>query len=226
MSIKIKEIPKIDRPRERLIAKGSHCLSDEELLAIILAGGTANVSAKELAGEVIKYCGGLDKFGNVSYPELLTIKGIGPAKACNILSLIELSKRLNQKQREITDVKLTSPDIVFNYYKYLKELSQEYFYCLYLDSGKRVLKEKLLSVGTANYSMVHPRDVFKEAYLTNAVSIICLHNHPSGDITPSKDDINMTYNLKQIGKLLGIEIIDHIIIGWDSYYSFLENDKI
>ena len=101
VSIKIKEIPKIDRPRERLIAKGSHSLSDEELLAIILAGGTANISAKDLAGEVIKYCDGLDKLVNVSYHELLKIKGIGPAKACNILSLIELSKRLNQKQRKI-----------------------------------------------------------------------------------------------------------------------------
>ena len=105
-------------------------------------------------------------------------------------------------------------------------LSQEHFYCLYLNSGKKVIKEKLLFIGTVNYSMIHPRDIFKEAYLLNAVSIICIHNHPSGDVTPSVNDINMTVNLKNVGELLGIEIVDHIIIGKNKYYSFLENDKI
>lgn len=226
VSIKIKEIPKIDRPRERLISKGANSLSDEELLAIILNGGTINISAKELAGEVIKYSGSLGKLVNITFQELLKIKGIGPAKACNILSLIELSKRLNQKQREIINIKLNSPTIVFDYYRYLSNLQQEHFFCLYLDSGKKVLREKLLFVGTVNYSLVHPRDIFKEACLVNAVSIICVHNHPSGDLTPSKDDIKITTNLKQVGELLGIEIIDHIIISYTGYYSFLENSKI
>ena len=226
VSIKIKEIPKIDRPRERLINKGSSSLSDEEVLAIILKTGTNNISAKELAAQIINYCGGFEKLKNITLHELLNIKGIGEAKACLILAAIEFSKRINQKQREIIGLRLLSPDIVFNYYAHLSMLSQEHFYCLYLNSGKKVIKEKLLFIGTVNYSMVHPRDVFKEAYLLNAVGIICIHNHPSGDITPSKSDINLTLNLKKVGELLGIEIIDHIIIGKDNYYSFLENDQI
>ncbi len=226
VSIKIKEIPKMDRPRERLINKGSNSLSDEEVLAIILKAGTNNVSAKELAAQIINYCGGLEKLANITFHELLNIKGIGEAKACLVLAAIEFSKRINQKQREIVGVKLTNPEIVFNYFQNLNTLSQEHFYCLYLNSAKKVLKEKLLFVGTVNYSMIHPRDIFKEAFLLNAVSIICIHNHPSGDVTPSKNDINMTENLKQVGELFGIEIVDHIIIGKNKYYSFLENDKI
>ncbi len=226
VSIKIKEIPKIDRPRERLISKGSQSLSDEELIAIILSGGTVNMSAKELAGELIKYCGSLDKLNKITYLELLKIKGIGPAKACNILALCELSKRINKTTREILKVKLSNPNIVFEYYKDLKDLPQEHFYCLYLDNKNKVIKEKLLFVGTVNYSMVHPRDVFKEAYLSNAISIICIHNHPSGDVTPSREDEIITSNLKSVGYLLDIKIIDHIIIGNSSYYSFLENGKI
>ncbi len=226
VSIMIKEIPKIDRPRERLINKGSNSLSDEEILAIILKTGTNNVSAKELASQIIKYCDGLENLNNITFQELLNIKGIGEAKACLLLAVVEFSKRIKQKQREIIGVKLTSPEIVFNYYQNLGLLSQERFYCLYLDSGKKVIQEKLLFMGTVNYSMVHPRDIFKEAYLLNAVAIICLHNHPSGDVTPSSNDITLTENLKKIGDLFGIEIVDHIIVSENNYYSFLENNKI
>ncbi len=226
VSIKIKEIPKIDRPRERLISKGSSSLSDEELLAIILKTGTNNVSAKELAGQIINYAGGLSNLNNLSLPELLKIKGIGEAKACDLLAVLELARRINQKRREILKVKLIHPQIVVDYYKHLTDLDQEHFYCLYLNSQKKVIGEKLLFIGTVNYSMVHPRDVFKEAYLLNAVGIICIHNHPGGDVAPSKDDEVITQNLKKVGELLGIEIVDHIIIGGDNYYSFKENDKI
>lgn len=226
VNIKIKEIPKIDRPRERLINKGSESLSDEEVLAIILKTGTNNVSAKDLASQILNYCGGLENLNNITFHELTNLKGIGEAKACLILSALEFSKRINQKQREIVGIKLTNPEIVFNYYQKLGLLSQERFYCLYLNSSKKVIKEKLLFMGTVNYSMIHPRDIFKEAYLLNAVSIICIHNHPSGDVTPSEKDINMTVNLKKIGDLFGIEIVDHIIISKNNYYSFLENDKI
>ena len=222
----MKEIPKIDRPRERLISKGPASLSDAEVLAIILKTGTTDVSVTELARRIINYCGGLENLSNITLHELLKMKGIGEAKACLLLAAIEFGKRINQKQREIIGIKLTNPEIVFNYYQSLKTFSQECFYCLYLDSGKKVIKEKLLFMGTVNYSMIHPRDIFKEAYLLDAVSIICIHNHPSGDVTPSVNDINMTLNLKKIGDLFGIEIVDHIIIGKDNYYSFLENDKI
>ena len=104
--------------------------------------------------------------------------------------------------------------------------SQEQFYCIYLDAGKKVIEEKLLFMGTANYSLVHPRDIFKEAYLLNASSIICVHNHPSGDVKPSKEDINMTIRIREVGLIMGIRLDDHIIIGDDKYYSFLENGEI
>ncbi len=226
VSIKIKEIPKIDRPRERLISKGSSSLSDEELLAIILKTGTNNISAKELASQIIKYSGSLKNLNRVTLPELLKIKGIGEAKACDLLAAIELGRRINQKRREILKVKLTHPEVVADYYQHLAHLPQEHFYCLYLNSHKKVIGEKLLFIGTVNYSMVHPRDVFKEAYLLNAVGVICIHNHPGDSISPSKDDEIVTKNLQQAGTLLGIEIVDHIIIGDNKYYSFKENDKI
>ena len=115
---------------------------------------------------------------------------------------------------------------MFEYYKIKINSTQEQFYCIYLDASKKVLEEKLLFIGTANYSLVHPRDVFKEAYLLNATGIICVHNHPSGEVRPSREDINLTNRLKDVGMLLGIKLIDHIIIGEDKYYSFLENGKI
>ncbi len=226
VNIKIKEIPKLDRPRERLIRKGSNSLSDAEVLAILLKTGTNNVSAMDLAKEIIKCAGGLENLNNITYHELLKIKGIGEAKACLVLALIEFSKRINQKQREIIGERFINPEIVFLYYQNLKNLAQEHFYCLYLDNKKKIIKEKLLFVGTLNYSMVHPRDIFKEAFLLDAVSIICVHNHPSGDTTPSQRDIELTNNLIKISELFGIEFTDHIIIGYNSYYSFLENNKI
>ena len=121
---------------------------------------------------------------------------------------------------------MTDPSMLYEHYKIILEnCYQEHFYCIYLDNQKRIIKEKLLFVGTINYSIVHPREIFKEAYTLSATSIICIHNHPSLDITPSKEDKILTQNLKEVGNLLGIPVIDHIIIG-DGYYSFLENGEI
>ena len=223
VNIKIKEIPKLDRPRERLIRKGSNSLSDAEVLAILLKTGTNNISAMDLAKEIIKRAGGLENLNNITYHELLKIKGIGEAKACLVLALIEFSKRINQKQREIIGERFINPEIVFLYYQNLKNLAQEHFYCLYLDNKKKIIKEKLLFVGTLNYSMVHPRDIFKEAFLLDAVSIICVHNHPSGDPTPSQSDYRATDRIYECTQMLGIELLDHIIIGDGIYESVIKN---
>ena len=225
MNIKIKELPENERPRERLINKGARSLSDEELLSIVLKTGTKDMSAKSLASLLLKKYG-LKKLKNISYHELTNIKGIGNAKACLILAISELSKRFNVKQDKIIDVKITSPEVIYEYYKDIFNPFQEEFYCLYLNSGKIVLKEKLLFVGTVNRSMIHPRDIFKEAYLLNATAIICVHNHPNGDVKPSKEDINTTDRLNQIGHLMGIKLVDHVIINENNYYSFLQNGKI
>ena len=223
MNIKIKELPLNERPRERLINKGVSSLSNEELLSIVLKTGTKDMSAKVLASYILKKVGNIQNLKNITYHELTRIKGIGAAKACLVLAFIELSKRMNVKLDKITDIRFKSPDIVYEYFKNNINLSQEEFYCLYLDSNKKILKDKLLFIGTANYSMVHPRDVFKEAYLVNATALICIHNHPSGDVRPSKEDEKITERLNQIGYLMGVKLLDHIIIGENNYYSFLEN---
>ena len=131
------------------------------------------------------------------------------------------------KCSSLNSVVVNNADVVFNYFKDLfLNKKQEYFYCLYLDSKKTVIENKLLFIGTLNKSLVHPREVFKEAYLLSASSIICIHNHPSGNVNPSKDDIDITNQLSSIGYLMGIKLVDHLIIGNDSYYSFLEAGKI
>lgn len=226
MNTKIKELPINDRPRERLINKGVQSLSDEELLSIVLKTGTKDVSAKVLAMELLKKIGSIQNLKNVGFHALTQIKGIGTAKACLILAIQELNRRMNIKQDKIVDVKVTTPEIVYDYYKNIVNEYQEYFYCLYLDSNKKVLSEKLLFMGTVNQSMVHPRDVFKEAYLVNATAIICVHNHPTGDVRPSKEDILVTERLNDIGYLMGIKLVDHVIVSKNRYYSFLENGKI
>lgn len=226
MSIKIKDLPINDRPRERLINKGVQSLSDEELLSIVLKTGTKDVSAKVLAMELLKKIGTIQNLKNIGFHALTQIKGIGTAKACLILAIQELNRRMNIKQDKIVDVKITTPEVVYDYYKNIVNEYQEYFYCLYLDSNKKVLSEKLLFMGTVNESMVHPRDVFKEAYLVNATAIICVHNHPTGDVRPSKEDIIVTDRLNEIGYLMGIKLVDHVIVSKNKYYSFLENGKI
>ena len=227
MGIKIKDIPINDRPRERLINGGVDILSDEELLAVIIKTGTRELSAKDLSGLILSKVKGINNLNEYNLEKLKSIKGIGEAKACLILACIELSKRMNREVLNINNTKFTNCEIVYNYYKnIIGDKKQEYFYCIYLDNNKKIIKDKLLYIGTINYSIVHPREVFKEAYMLSASAIICVHNHPSGNVLPSKQDLELTKNLISIGNLLGIKVIDHIIIGNNNYYSFLENNDI
>lgn len=227
MSPKIKELPKNERPRERLLHHGVEFLNNEELLSIIIKTGTKDYSAKELASNILKLVDRIQDLKNISINKLMKIKGIGQTKACEIIALIELTKRINQDIETIHNVKINSSDLVFNYYKeILKDQKQEQFYCLYLDSSNKVLKSSLLFMGTINKSNVYPREIFKEAYLLGATAIICVHNHPSGNIKPSMDDINITKSIKEIGNMMGVKLLDHVIIGKNSYYSFLENGNI
>jgi len=225
MSLKMKDIPKCERPVERLLDKGSEFLSNEELLSILIKTGTKDLSARELAALIIKENDG--KLNNINYQKLKSIKGIGEAKSAVILAALELGRRINKKVSSINNIKITSADIVYKYYNDIfYDKKQEYFYCIYLDANKVVLKEKLLFIGTLDYSLVHPREVFKEAYNLSASSIICVHNHPSGNVLPSKNDFEITNKLIEIGNLLGIKIVDHVIIGFNNYYSFLENNDM
>ena len=227
MAVKIKDLTTLDRPRERLIKYGAKALSDSELLAILLISGNNKYSVKDLASIVLKKSGGLKNLKDTNYEILTKIDGIKNSKACIILACIELANRMNSNLVDIRRCKLNNSELVFQYYKDLfKDLKQEHFYCVYLDSSKKVISDKCLFKGTLNYSLVHPREVFKEAYLLSASAIICVHNHPSGNINPSNQDIEITNNLISIGNLHGIKIVDHIIIGDNKYYSFYENNLI
>lgn len=220
--MKIKEIPKNERPVERLILNGCEFLSNEELLSILIKTGSKEYSAKDLASFILKSCDG--DLNYINYQKLKSIKGIGDTKSACILAGLELGKRANRKIETLNNIKISSADIVFEYYRnFFINKKQEYFYCIYLDSNKVVICDKLLFMGTLDYSVVHPREVFKEACNVSASSIICIHNHPSGNVLPSSNDYEITSKLIEIGNILGIKVIDHVIIGSEKYYSFLEN---
>lgn len=225
--MKIKDIPLTDRPRERLLKVGPSNLSNEELLAIIIKTGTKNKSSKEIASEILSKLNNINELATIDYNNLKKINGIGNVKAIDLLASIELGKRINTKISSINNIKFTNPNIIFEYYKNtLGKSKQEHFCAIYLDSSKKIVKEKVLFKGTVNHSIVHPREVFKEAYKCDATAIICIHNHPSGNVTPSRDDLETTAKLMEIGKLFNIHIIDHIIISDTGYYSFFENGDI
>ena len=227
MNVKIKDIPVLERPRERLVNKGVDNLSNEELLAIILKTGSKNMSVKELSNYVLKELDSFLDLKNINYEKLKKIKGIGDAKACSLLAAIELGKRLNNKFDNIKKIKISDANSIFEYYKdELINKKQEHFYCIYLDTKNNIIKDKLLFVGTINQSLVHPREIFKEAYLLSSSSIICIHNHPTGNPNPSNNDIIITKQLVSVSQTLGIKFLDHIIIGDSNYYSFMEHGMI
>ena len=227
MNVMIKDLPLSERPRERLINCGVENLSNEELIAIILQTGTKDTSVKGVASEVLSLLDNISDLQNKNYKQLLKIKGIGLCKATILLAAVELGKRINNKVNNIHNFKVDNPSVIFDYYSsLLGNKKQEHFYAIYLDNQKRVIEDKMLFVGTINKSLIHPQNIFKEAYLLDASAIICLHNHPSGNVIPSSDDIKMTKQLVEIGNLFGIKVIDHIIVGNDKYYSFFENGDI
>ena len=218
-------MPLTERPREKLLLRGKENMSIKELIAIILKSGTKNINVNDLALGIIKKYN-IDDFKDISINDLIKIEGIGKVKAITLIAAIELGKRIYMKEPTIYK-KLSTPQDIFIETKYLfNNLKQEYFYCLYFNSKQELIVKKLLFLDTVNQSITHPREVFKEAYKLSASSIICIHNHPSNDITPSKADIYFTNNLVQIGKIQGIPVLDHIIIGEDKYYSFYDNNLI
>ncbi len=220
----IKEIPKSERPRERLIKYGIKSLSNEELLAILLKTGTRGVSVKELAINVLKRLGDIKRLKEIDIHTFDNIKGLGLVKKQELLVFSELARRIYLEKEDLKKISYLNPKLIFEDNKYLfYGLKQEHFYVLYLDSKKKLIERKLLFMGTVDRSLVHPREVFKNAYLCSASSFICLHNHPSGDIIPSKADIELTETLIEIGRIQGINLIDHIILSDDSYFSFFDN---
>lgn len=210
-----------------MIREGVNYLNNEELLAILLRTGTRKYPVKQLAQLVLKEVGSTEHWKDIPYEQLRKIEGIGPAHACSILAAIEFGRRIYAPVSTLQQLKITGTQTVYEYYKYrLGDVKQEYFYCVYLDQQKKVIRDKQLFVGTVNRSLVHPREIFKEAYLLSASFLICIHNHPSGNVEPSEEDIRMTEQLFEIGMILGIMVLDHMIIGKYGYYSFYENGRI
>ena len=224
--IKIKDIPKYERPIERILNNDSSVLSNEELISILLHTGYKNYSVKELSLNLLSKINDISNLKDISKNELLKIKGIGAAKAAIILACVEISKRMLILPKE-NYIKISNCEDIYNNFKNLFfNKKQEHFYCIYLDVKKRVIDTKLLFIGTINYSLVNPREIFKEAYLNGATSIVCMHNHPSNDVTPSKNDISLTNHLIELGKIHNIAMDDHVIIGNNNYFSFFENNLI
>ena len=218
----IKDIPKEERPRERFIKYGVTSLSNEELIAIILKTGTKNISVKEISLKILKKYKDISNLNDININDLMKIDGIGEVKAMELISSIELGKRVCSYKTKDKKKISNSYDIYMYYRNLLNNKMQEYFYVLYLDNKKKIIENKLLYVGTINKSIAHPREIFKNAYLNSASFIVCVHNHPSGDPTPSRQDILTTKRMKEAGEFLGIPLCDHIIIGDQTYLSFRE----
>lgn len=222
----IKEISKNDRPMEKLYNYGKEVLSDSELLAIILGSGHKNKNAIFLADELLKVYFKDKNLLFASIDQLMEINGIGLSKASRIIAALELGKRLS-KQETMNNMSLTSPDSVANYlFDHFRDSYREEFLILILDTKNKIKASKTVSIGSINQTLVHPREVFRFAITNNANSIILSHNHPSGDPSPSHEDILITKRLQEAGKLIGIKVLDHIIIGNDKYISLREKKII
>lgn len=221
----IKDMPEKMRPREKLLAHGENSLNDHELLAIILGNGTKDTSALELAKRLLETHRGLRRLQEASLEELINEKGIGLAKAASIKAALEIGRRI-AADVEIRDLIRSSDDVYKMLQQEMRSYDREHFKVLYLDRKGGLIVKEDTSVGGLHSSIVHPREVFKTAVKRSAASIILAHNHPSGDPAPSREDIEITRCLIEAGQIMGIEVLDHLIIGESRYCSFKEKGLI
>lgn len=222
----LRDVPREDRPRERLMNDGADALSNAELLAIMLRTGTRNESALHLAARILRACGGLRQLVDMDIAELMRIRGIGPAKAVQLRAGIELGRRLARRTADPSPAIRRPEDAADLVMEDLRYEMKEHFVCLFLNTKNQVIGRETLSVGTLNASLVHPREVFRAAIKRGSAAIICLHNHPSGDPTPSPEDIALTGRLRDAGALVGIDVLDHIVIGDGRFVSLKERGHL
>lgn len=220
--MKIKDLPKIERPREKLMKYGSEKLSNDELLAIILGTGVKGVNAIDLSKKLIKHFG-QEKLVRVTFDELSSFFGIGKTKASRIIAAFELGKRLITGKKTSFIMK---PKDVWSELADIRTSKKEHFIVFYLDVKNQIIKKEIISIGILNTSLVHPREVFEPAIKHLAGQMIISHNHPSGDCTPSEEDIELTKRLMKAGEILGIEIIDHVIVSLQKFFSFKEHKLV
>src|SRR3989344_5382773 len=216
---KIKDIPKIDRPREKFLAKGPDALSKSELLSMLIGSGIKGKNVKQLSEQIIKKFS--SNFLDLTIDDLLAISGIGEAKALQIISSLALVKRFYDEKKPQENLILTAKDaIVLN--ADLKEKKKEYLICLFLNARNVLLKKEIISIGTLDTSLIPPREIFGPAVEFRSAGIILLHNHPSGDPTPSEQDKEIFNKIIEAGKIMGVNVLDFIIIGNEKNYSFFE----
>jgi DNA repair protein RadC len=214
--------PETERPRERLLAKGPEALSDSQLLAILLRTGRRDSSAVQVAMELLRCAGGLAGLARCGIEELCNVPGVGPAKAAQLKAAVELGRR-SMAAPLTTGTRLScSADLFKHFHPALRDLKREIFKVVLLDAKNTVTKETTVSEGSLTLSVVHPREVFALAVRESAAAVIFLHNHPSGDPTPSPEDRQLTDRLVAAGTLLGIRVLDHVIIGDGRYVSFAD----
>jgi DNA repair protein RadC len=219
-SFTVRDLPVNERPRERLLRLGSEALSAQEVLALILGRGVKGESVIDTSQKLIRRFGSLKGVANASVEELTQTKGIGPAKAAQIRAALELSRRLEADAGDRPKPVLKSPDdVATEVRRQLKGKKKEHFVVLCLDTRNRLIDSRTVSVGSLDTSIVHPREVFKEAVSSCAASVIFAHNHPSGDPEPSKEDIELTRRLAKAGEIMGIDVLDHIIVCDESHLS-------
>lgn len=224
-SFTIHDLPFEERPRERLVKFGEQALSVQELLQLILGRGVAGESVAVTAQKLLVEFGSLQKLSEASIEELSSVKGIGLAKATQIKAVFEIGRRISTQAPSYKSKELTDPEKVFKFMRSkIKDYHKEQFYMIALNTRNLTVSE--VSVGTLDANLVHPREIFSEAIKSKAASVILVHNHPSGNPEPSEDDLVITKKLTEAGKILGIEVTDHIIIARTSYFSFKEKGAL
>jgi DNA repair protein RadC len=223
--MKIKNIIKEERPRERLMRHGPETLSSAELLAIILGNGSKKENVLILANRILSEYN-FNEISNLKINDLTGIFGIGKVKACKIISCFELGKRANSFSPEKKKVINSSKDVYRFFGSNMENLKKENFKVVFVDSRKKIINEETIFIGSLNASIIHPREIFNLAIRYHSAGIILIHNHPSGEPSPSDEDIKITKQLTSCGKILDIEVIDHVIIGYKKIFSFLENKLI
>ena len=222
MSIKCWPLP--ERPREKLLRQGAEALSDAELLALVLRTGcsSSQQSALDQARELLRVFENLNRLAEAVSSELRQIPGIGPAKAAELLAVFELSRRLSSFSLEPGTRLQSAADVYHHLHARMRPLKREQFHLLLLDCKHRIIRELMISEGSLTASIVHPREVFKPIIRESAAAVIMVHNHPSGDPEPSREDVSLTQRMHQAGELMGIRVLDHVIIGHDRFTSLSE----
>ena len=226
MNYKIKDLPLDERPREKLKNKGKESLSNEELIAIILKTGSKNESAKNVAIELTKTLRDIQDLHTISISDLIKIRGIKEAKAITLIAAVELGRRVYSIKNE-EKIKITNAVDIYEMFRTdIIGLKQEKLIAVFLNTKNEVIIYQTIFVGTQNKSVTHPREIFHYAIRYSAIKIILVHNHPTNDTTPSQEDIEFTKNIKEVGELLKIPVIDHVIIGETNYFSFFDHHLI